>query len=380
MLVFVSIVCRVAFINSPKRSTDVADDIRVSNLILKDGVMQFLANYSTIYHLGSQHPPLYPLFLAAIFPFGVTLSYVKLLMVILSALVIIPTYFIGKELYDKRKAVLSALLMFALPCPFLMSLHAVNDVLIMLFSALFMYFFILYTKHGKKIDGLLAVIIMGIGLLFKYTIAIFYLSTLVFAILYKSKKEENKVLSKTLLVIFGSLLFIVPWIIYMYYTGLFGLQIAKLLALGQPGRKLGQDSGYELFDWFLFLSTSVLFLSPTNTVLLLPFMFHLVYRRKSDWKTGLLTSWVFVPFIFYGLLQPLVRYWIISFPALTLIIANSIEDLNREPYREKIFLTTFVCSLILCFLISYVNLIYVTPYPVSHSLRDLWISYGRFFG
>jgi 4-amino-4-deoxy-L-arabinose transferase-like glycosyltransferase len=247
----------------------------------------------------------------------------------------------------------------------------------MFLSALFMYFFILYAKHDKKIDGLLAIIILGVGLLFKYTISLFYLSTLVFAVLYKrkSKKEENNILSKTLLVIFGSLLFIIPWIIYMYYTGLFGLQIAKLLALGQPGRRLGLDSGYELFDWVRFFSVSVLFLSPTNTVLILIFMLHLVYRRKSDWKIGLLTSWVAVPFIFYGLLHPLVRYWMISFPALTLIIANSIEDLNREPYREKIFLTTFVCSLILCFLISYANLIYVSPHPVSHFLRDLWRAY-----
>ncbi len=215
---------------------------------------------------------------------------------------------------------------------------------------------------------------MGVGLLFKYTIGVFFLAILLFAVFY-SRKRENNALSKILLVIFISLLFITPWIIYMYYTGLIETQIYKIFALIQPGRKLGSDSGYEAYWWVLFLLGSIVYPSPTNTVLLLLFISHVAYRRKFDWKNILLISWVIVPFLFFGFLHPLVRYWMLSFPALTLLVANSIEDLNREQYRGKLFLTTFVCSLFLSFLISYISLIYAAQSLTSHYLRDLWISF-----
>ena len=258
--------------------------------------------------------------------------------------------------------------MFSLPYPFVMSVLGINDILITFLSALFMYFFILYIKNGKRSDGILAGTILGLGLLFKYTIGVFFLSTLLFALFYKNKKENN-VLFKTMLVIVISLLFIIPWIIYMYYTGLIENQISRLFTLSQLG-KTSMQYETELYWWFLFLSWSFVLLSPTNIVLLFLFIIHIVYKRNSNWKNVLLLSWVIVPFIFYGLLHPLIRYWMISFPALTLIIANSIEDLNREQYREKIFLTTFVCSLILCFLASYIVLFHVNQYHTF--LRDLW--------
>jgi 4-amino-4-deoxy-L-arabinose transferase-like glycosyltransferase len=327
-------------------------------------------------HLGrlSQYPPLYPILLAVIFPFGVTLLYVKLFTVIISSLTLIPTYLIGKELYDKRKAVISALLMFALPYAFLMSLQGMNDILMTLFSALFLYFFILYFKNGQGRYGILTGVIVGIGLLFKYTIGIFFLSTFLFAIFY-DLKNENRAISKTLLVIFISLLFIIPWIIFMYYLGLVNVQIDKLIDLSQPGRRSGSYFISGFYWWFLFVAESFLVLSPTNSILLILLIVHVVDKRKFEWKNILLLSWVIVPFIFFGVLQPLIRYWMISFPALTLLIANSIEDLNREQYRGKIFFTTLVCSLVLCFLISYISLIFASEFLVSHSIGDLWKSF-----
>jgi len=375
MLFFASIASKIFFINTQKTSPDIFRDIRTANLILQRGIIAYFTNYANLHHIGPQYPPLYPLLLAVIFPFGVTIDYVKGFTVVVGALLIIPTYFIGKELYDKRKAAISASIMFSLPLPFLMSLQGINDVLITFFSALFMYFFILYVKHGKISHGILAGVIMGIGVLFKYTIGVHYLSTLLFAVLYTRKKNNRAALSKTLLMILVSLLFIIPWIVYMYYSGLIAVQINKISALIQPGRKLGSDSGYETYWWFLFLLGSIIYLSPTNIFLLLLFIAHVVYRRKDNWKNILLLSWVIVPFLFYGFLHPLVRYWMISFPALTLLVANSIEDLNREQYRGKIFLTTFVCSVFLCFLISYISLIYMTPYLASHLIRELLNTY-----
>jgi 4-amino-4-deoxy-L-arabinose transferase-like glycosyltransferase len=358
ILFFASILSKIFFISSSKIPKDVAHEINVANYVLQNGVISYFSNYSMLPHIGPQYPPLYPLLLAAVFPFGVTLDYVKLFTVIIGSLIIIPTYLIGKELFDERKASFSALLMFALPYPFVLSLQGINDTLITLFGAFFMYFYILFIKNGKNVDGLLAGMILGLGMLFKYTIAIFCLSTLLFAILYR-KREKNDLFSKTISVIFVSLLFIFPWILYMIYTGIFNQQISTLLALSQPGRMPGSDSGYEISEWFRFISWTGVLLSPTNIVLLLLFISHVVYRRKVHWKNSLLLLWVIIPFGFYGIFHPLIRYWMISFSALTLIFVNSIEELSREQFWEKIFLTTFVCSLILCFLTSYLVLFYV---------------------
>jgi 4-amino-4-deoxy-L-arabinose transferase-like glycosyltransferase len=357
ILFFVSILCRIFFINSWKRHLDVEQDMFVVNYILKNGISSYFTNYSTLPHIGPQYPPLYPLLLAVVFPFGITLELINLFTVIVGSLIIISTYFIGKTLYNKRKAVLSAIIMFALPYPFLISFQGLSDIPITFISALFMYFFILYIKNGKIYDGILSGTFLGVGMLFKYTIAIFYLSTILFAMFYKHNKENN-ILSKTFFVFLVSLLFIIPWIVYMYYTGLIEAQIDLLLRISEPGRHVGGHNGYESHQWLRFLFWSVVLLSPTNIVLLLIFIFNFVYRRKSNWTYFLLLSWVIVPFIFFGILHPYIRYWMISFPALTLLISNSIEDLNREQYRGKIFFTTFVCSLVLCFLASYIVLFY----------------------
>jgi 4-amino-4-deoxy-L-arabinose transferase-like glycosyltransferase len=359
VLFLVSIVCRIFFINSRKKAVDVEHDVIVVNFIVKNGISAYFANYSILQHIGPQYPPLYPLLLAVIFPFGVSLQDMKLFTIIVGSLIIIPTYFIGKALYDRRKASISALLMFSLPYPFLISLQGINDIAITFISALFMYFFILYIKNSKSYNGLLAGTFLGLGILFKYTLGIFYLSTLLFALFYRHNKE-NKVLSKAIFVSFVSLLFIIPWIMYMYYTGLLEIQIRYLLALSEPGRNPNTIRGYVIKQWFRFLFWSIVLLSPTNIVLLLLFIFYVFYRRKGNWKYSLLLSWVITPFIFYGILHPLIRYWMISFPALTLLIANSIEDLNKETDRLNIFFTTFVCSLALCFLVSYIIVFYFT--------------------
>jgi 4-amino-4-deoxy-L-arabinose transferase-like glycosyltransferase len=360
ILFFASIACRIFFITSQKSSEDVINDIKVVDFILQNGVLSYFTNYSSLPHIGSQYPPLYPLLLAIIFPFGVTLQYVKLFTIIVGSLIIIPTYLIGKELYDERKASISALIMFALPYPFLMSVQGINDILITFFSAVFMYFYIVFIKSGKISYGILSGIILGLGMLFKYTIGVFYLSTLLFALFY-NKKKENNFLSKTVKVILVSLPFILLWILYMQYTGFIENQINTLSALSQPGRKPGSDSGYELYEWFRFVSWAGVLLSPTNTFLLLFFIFHVIYKRKDNWKNSLLLLWVIFPLLFYIILHPLIRYWMVSFSALTLIVANSIEELSRKQFREKIFFTTFVCSLILCFLTSYIVLFHVHP-------------------
>ncbi len=361
VLFLASVVCRIFFITIPKSNIDVINEIAAAEFILYNGIVAYFTYYSTLVHIGAQYPPLYPLLLAVIFPFGITLEYVKLFTVIVGSLIVIPTYLIGKELYDKRKATISALLIFSLPYTFLMSIQGLNDVLMTFLSALFMYFFILYIKNGKNSDGILSGTIIGVSLLFKYTIGIFYLSTLIFALFYRTKKEDNY-LYKTLFVILVSLLCIIPWFIFMYYTGIIQRQIETLLALSSPGRKPGSDYGYEISEWFRFVSWSALFLSPTNNILLLIFISHLIYKGNVNWKNGLLLLWVIVPFIFFGVFHPLIRYWMISFPALTLLIANSIEELTSVKYCEKIFLTTFSFSLILCFLASYLVLVYVSPF------------------
>lgn len=371
ILLSISILCRIFFINTLKTTVDVISDIRTANLILDRGVSFYFTNFVTIRRIGTQYPPLYPLLLAAIFPFGVTLQYVKLFSVIVGSLTIVPTYFIGKELYNERIATISALLMFALPYPFLMSLQGYNDIFLTFICTLFMYFFILYVKNGELRDGILAGIIIGMGLLFKYTIIVFYLVILLFAILY-TIKNETQILSKVFLVVLVSLLVFIPWIIYMHYTGIIEAQMSTLLTRSRPGRSLGLTSKYETSWWFIFLSWSFFLLSPTNSIIVLIFLAHLVYRRKSNWKIVLLFSWALIPFIFYGLFQPLIRYWMIASPTIPLIVATFIEDFSRKQDRSKIFLTTFICSLILCFLVSYLSLVYAPTYHVSHYVRNLW--------
>ncbi len=128
--------------------------------------------------------------------FGDTLLGIKIGSLIVYPITTFVIYLIANELFDRRIALYSALVFFTLPSIWLSSLIISTDVVLLLFWALGMLFFIRALKYEKSLDWILAGISSGLGLLSKYNFIFFLVS--VFLILLFIPKYRKHFFSKNL--------------------------------------------------------------------------------------------------------------------------------------------------------------------------------------
>ncbi len=85
-------------------------------MVAEQGLAPFFANYAQIQWLGSQHPPLAPLFFGlAISLLGTNLFVIRLVALLLAIATVLLTYFSAAELYDRETGLLAALFLLSFP-------------------------------------------------------------------------------------------------------------------------------------------------------------------------------------------------------------------------------------------------------------------------
>jgi len=100
--------------------------------------------------------PLFLQFIVSIFfsSFGVSDSIARIAPAIFGILTVIFVYFIGKELYDKRVAMVAAIVMTIIPYHIIVSRQVLLDVPLSFFSTLTLFFVIRYLRQDKEIHWL----------------------------------------------------------------------------------------------------------------------------------------------------------------------------------------------------------------------------------
>ncbi len=105
---------------------------------------------------------------------------IKLPALILYPITSIFVYLTAKELFEERTAFWSGVAFLTLPAVSLSSLIISTDVVLLLFWAMALYFFIKAINSNKNLYWALAAVAAGAGLLSKYTMIIFLLSVFCF--------------------------------------------------------------------------------------------------------------------------------------------------------------------------------------------------------
>jgi 4-amino-4-deoxy-L-arabinose transferase-like glycosyltransferase len=122
--------------------------------------------------------------------FGESVFAIKVGAVLVYPLTAYVVYLIARELFDEKTAFYSGLTFFTLPSVWLSSLIISTDVVLLLFWALALLFFIKALKSDRWFDWSLAGVFSGLGLLSKYNFIFFLVSIfLVFLTIPKYKKE-----------------------------------------------------------------------------------------------------------------------------------------------------------------------------------------------
>ncbi len=124
--------------------------------------------------------------------FGDSVVAIKIGALLLYPITSIVIYLIAKELFDYRVAFYSALIFFTLPSVWLSSMLISTDVVLLLFWALSMLFFIKAIKYDQFWNWFWAGVFAGFGLLSKYNFIFFIISVVLIFILIPSNRKYFK--------------------------------------------------------------------------------------------------------------------------------------------------------------------------------------------
>ena len=212
------------------------------------------------------HPPLYYLLLHFWTRlFGETESTVRMLSVVFSALTVFVIYRLALLLFDRRTAVLTALLTALSPLQIFYAQEARMYAQLTCLSTISVYFFLRWLKDGKRLSAVLYVISTAM-LLYTHLYAVFVVlaQCLYFAILFTLARETfQKRWRAWLAMSFITGLLIVPW---------------TLIAFQQAARARGRFWIKEP-DWFAPFQTLIEYSgSLWLTLLLLPLFLYGVKR------------------------------------------------------------------------------------------------------
>ncbi len=101
-------------------------------------------------------------------------------------------YLIARELYDKRSALWAALIFFTLPSVWVSSLIISTDVVLLLFWAMGLFFFIKALKTQKLLYWIASGVAGGLGLLSKYNFIFFLAAALLYLIIVPAYRRYLK--------------------------------------------------------------------------------------------------------------------------------------------------------------------------------------------
>lgn len=309
----------------------------------------------TKYSLNDFHPPLYHLILKLwISFFGSSEIAVRLPSVILGVGSIFTTYFIAKNLFDKKTALIASTLMATAPLHIYYSQEARMYMLAAFLAGISVYFFLSLLKKDNLFNWI--GFILGTSLLL-YSDYLPYLLLPVYVIfLYLNRRELNRATLKSFIPAFIIIfLAISPWLILLPQQFSGGLQTAQnspawARVVGAPQISsfiitfvkftIGRISIDNNLSYAILFSPIAIFV----TALFLISAFRMSSRRSFLWY------WFFAPvFLAFGIafFVPVYAYFRLLFvlPAFYIIWACAINTINWSKLIRILLLIALIINI-----------------------------------
>ncbi len=304
--------------------------------VAETGSAGLFKNYKNWDWLANQHPPLAPiLFGQFLRSFGQSLTTARIVSVFFSMGTGLLTYLIGSELYDRKSGVVSAFFLFTFPLTMRLSSTAMVEPMLTFFFTLTLYLALLLVRRQSCIYLLGIGFVVGVGMLTKYTM-VFVLPVLVAVILLLGHKKQILqlllVLAVTILVISLSWYFLANRIDVFQRQMMTVSQYAGLVLNNSYGRQL-------LFETMSNRLPSALGLY-NMPLLVLGGLWLLLRRSRADW---VLLFWLTAVWLPLMLTLPDHRYFMSSFPALAILIAESFQFVPKLLDRSAL-LAVLYCA------------------------------------
>lgn len=183
---------------------------------LYGGLLLSRGQFADFLHENAFYPPLFDVTTALFFnAIGVSLFSARLVAVIFGLLSLWVVFEYANKLYGPRNALLSAVLLAAMPGFVTLCRMALIETMLMFFFSISMFLFFSWMRTKQDRLLIFTGITLGLGFLVKYQIVIGGIVILI-SLLYFVKQRLSFKLSKFLLVLIVAVLVISPWVILVY--------------------------------------------------------------------------------------------------------------------------------------------------------------------
>ena len=328
VLVLIAVVLAAGGVHASLRRFhgDEPPSFNAANIVAREGASTLFQNYGEIPWLGKQHPPLMPLIYGgAMRLMGINLLVARSITILFTAATIVVTYVLGAELYDRSTGLTAALLLLSFPYTLHMGSMANNDMPVTFLFALALLLLVRLFRRPTYWLAVAAGVVIGAGMLTKYTMVLVYGVATLFAIALSAPlRRLIPYLAVALLV---SVAILGVWLVYARETGVLSKQIGTVL--GYTGFSETSVLGVER-RWKTRRRIEVMLgrlpsaVGAFSVPILLLSAWHLVRRRtQSDMLTLAWVAAVSLPIV---VLLPDARYFLPAFPALALMMASGLQS------------------------------------------------------
>lgn len=318
-LCVVVLVVGVIYADSQRVWADEESGTRVAGIVAEGGVAQLFAEYTRYHWLGGQHPPL------MIVIYGLTMRifgpelFARRLVCLAFAIATLPvTYFLGRELYDRRTGFQATLLLLSCSIFLRLGTTAMSDVPVAFFFALVMLLILRLLRRPSYRLATLAGVVIIIGVLIKYTMVLIYPLLLVCFVAVPAFRRLRFHLVP---------LFLVPvclgaiWLVYAYRLGVFVEQVKTLSSYATVVIRTDIGKQFLLESLTTRLPSAIgVYNAP---LLLLGGLYAVRHRNQSD---RFVILWIAVVFALLIVMLPDHRYFLLAFPALAVLMARGLES------------------------------------------------------
>ncbi len=373
ILVFLKVIISL-FVSSPTIFADEYYYMKMARSFNYDGNFNIDGEVSDLY------PPLYPIIISISYLFKnpeTTYLVIKIINAILSSLIIIPIWLLGKEFLDKRKALIVSLIIGIMPPFFALSPYILSENLfftLFLFSIYFLYKS--FTENKIKFD-ILAGIFIGLTYLTRVIAMILFPLVIIILIYHLIKKRDFSQIKRKLILLLVSLITISPWLIRNVLT--FGFSIQGMLGYSLEVSSVKSNFSLPFILYWILLYLSYLILASG----ILFFSYSIFIKKIKNENLNLLFIITFVstilliiissihsgsyPFKYYQWLtgRPFGRYIEEIIPLIILLGFIAINNKEVSNFvNKKRYTITIIISLM--FLASY-PLVLNSLFPVNNS-------------
>lgn len=305
--------------------------------------------------------------------FGMTLVSSRLMSIIFGSLSILVLYFLTKEMFNKKTALISSLLFTFSSYHIIMTLTEL-DITMMFFILLSSYFLIKYLKDKRLIDYIISIVFLGIGILTKNIGALFIPVYLLMILFYPKLKDKSKVISKEnmkKILIFFLIIFVISLPIltfnYILYKekDLTDLQFSRFFSGDNKGIYESIANTIQPFSLNVLLKDygngtpgiiqGLNFYLNYSIFLFIGFIIGIPIILKKNKLFGIYLLLIFIiPFLFLSGTSLLEKHFVFAVPIFCIFSSLTIEKISSFSKKNS---RLIVVILILIFLvISFISL------------------------